>query len=191
MMGFDGLIDSARVAPMAAWSLLALHGLAVIVWAMQKRRGAVGGPISFPKALWLVFVIVLWGVVPLALLGSGTVWTVLLVSMVARGVVEIPLCATGKWRTAYGIGHDLIHLVLVIAGLFMSAEPVLWLVLTAVTLVAEIYFVGLFKRVTAGPENDVFFVPAGRAYWKINAITVAVLIPTFGLFCYIMGRSIA
>ncbi len=187
----DELIDSARLSPTAAWRLLALHGLAVVVWVVQKRRNAVGGPISFPKALWLVFAVVLWFLVPVALWEHDTFWSLLFFSMLVRAVVEIPLCTVGKWKTSYGIAHDLIHLALVLAGLAMGVRPLLWLVLTGVTLIAEMFFVRLFKKATAGPENDVFFVPAGREYRKINTITVAVLIPTFGLFCWITGRSLA
>lgn len=190
-MSMSEWLDSARVSPTAAVWLLALHGLAVIVWVVQKRRHAAGGPISFPKALWLVFAIVLWFLVPVALWEHDTFWSLLFFSMLVRAAVELPLCVVGKWKTEYGITHDLMHLTLVLVGVVMGARPLLWLVLTGVTLIAEIYFVSLFKKATAGPENDVFFVPAGREYRKINALTIGVLIPTFGLFCWITGRSLA
>lgn len=173
-----------------AWLLLGTQVLWPLLWWWQKRPGATGGPISWVKAGWLVFVINLWFVVPLALWEKGLLWSLLFGSMLVRGAIELPLCAKGKWRTNYGIGHDAFHLLLAGLFLFQGGIPTLWLILTALTLLCEIGFVFLFKRVTKGPEEGVFFVPDGQEYRKVNILTALVLLPTYGLFMFMLVKSL-
>ena len=79
------------------------------VWFYQNKGERLGGKISPIKSAWLAYAIVLWFGVPIVLWDAGAAFIWLAVSMLIRAAVEIPLCITGRWRVAYGIGHDLIH----------------------------------------------------------------------------------
>jgi hypothetical protein len=162
----------------AAWVLLGFHFLAPVFHAWQNREPQrLGGPISRAKAAWLVHVSALWLVLPLLLCGMGWGYLWLAVSMGVRTVIELPLCAAGKWKTAYGVSHDVFHLLLV-AALLPGGGMRIWLWLTAVTLVAEIYFVSRFKKCTPGPAAGIFFVPDGAKYARLNLLTDFIRMPS-------------
>ena len=69
------------------------------------------------------------------------------------------------------------HLLLV-AALLPGGEMRLWLWLTALTLVVEIYFVSRFKKRTAGPAAGIFFVPDGREHARLNLLTDFIRMPS-------------
>jgi len=171
----------AAVEGMPVWGaliLLGFHFLAPVFHAWQNREPQrLGGPISRAKAGWLVHVAALWVVLPILLCGGEPIFRWLAFSMGIRTLIELPLCASGKWKTAYGISHDLIHLALV-AALFPMAEAKVWLWLTALTLIAEIFFVFRFKKLTTGPAEGIFFVPDGPAYSGINLLTDFIRMPS-------------
>ncbi len=161
-----------------AWVLLGFHFLAPVFHAWQNHDPKrLGGPISRAKAAWLVHVSGLWLVLPVLLSGVGWGYLWLALSMGVRTVIELPLCAKGKWKTAYGVSHDVFHLLLV-AALLPGEGMRIWLWLTAVTLVVEIYFVSRFKKHTAGPAAGIFFVPDGREYARLNLLTDFIRMPS-------------
>ncbi len=164
------------------WILLALQPAALAIWHWQKRPGALGGPISLIKALWLTYAISLWIVVPFLSWRDHPVFAVWAVSMGIRTIAEIPLCLTKRWRVTYGVAHDLIHLALVVAGWIWA--PQLWIVaaLTAVSLATELLFVRWFKKRTAGPGEGVYFVPGGEAHRDVNRKTAWIFLPQYAAF---------
>lgn len=162
----------------AAWLLLGFHFLApVFHWWQNRESQRLGGPISRAKAGWLIHVAALWVVMPLLLVLQSPTFCFLAISMGARTLIELPLCAKGKWKTSYGLTHDFLHLGL-IALLLRGGDARLWLLITAFTILAEIFFVFRFKKLTAGPAEGVFFVPEGPAYFGINFITDIVRMPS-------------
>ena len=176
--------ESAHISQCWAWFLTLWQGMALLVWLWQKRKGALGGPISAPKACWLVFVIGLWFFVPLALWDYGQYWHSLALSMWARGLLEIHLCARGKWQTSYGIRHDEFHGVLAGIALFSGEMPPFWFGLTFLTMAVEIHFVRCFEKATAGPASGIFFVPGRAEFRRINFRTILALAFCYPLFFY-------
>lgn len=161
-----------------AWILIGFHFLAPIFHTWQNRPPQrMGGPISRAKAAWLVHVAALWVVLPVLLVLESPTFCFLAISMGVWTLIELPLCAKGKWKTSYGLAHDILHLALV-ALLLRGGDARIWLWLTALTVVAEIFFVFRFKKLTAGPANGVFFVPDGPTYSGINLLTDFVRMPS-------------
>jgi hypothetical protein len=162
----------------AAWVLLGFHFLAPVFHARQNRLPQrLGGPISRAKAAWLVHVSALWLVMPVLLCLQSPTYLYLAISMGLRTIIELPLCAKGKWKTSYGVSHDVLHLGLV-ALLLGGGDSQIWLWLTALTLVAEIYFVFRFKKQTAGPAEGIYFVPDGPEHARLNLLTDFVRMPS-------------
>jgi hypothetical protein len=175
----EAWLEAVEVMPAwAAWVLLTFHFLAPVFHAWQNHDPKrLGGPISRAKAGWLVHVSALWLVMPLLLCAQGWAYLCLAVSMGVRTVIELPLCGMGKWKTIYGVSHDVVHLALV-AVLLPGGEATIWLWLTALTLVAEIHFVFRFKKCTAGPAEGIFFVPDGPRYAGLNLLTDFIRMPS-------------
>jgi hypothetical protein len=175
----DAWLNAVEEMPVwAAWVLLGFHFLAPVFHAWQNHDPKrLGGPISRAKAAWLVHVSALWLVLPVLLCLHSPTFFFLAVSMGVRTVIELPLCAKGKWKTIYGVSHDILHLGLV-ALLLRGGDARLWLWLTAITLVVEIYFVSRFKKQTAGPAAGIFFVPDGREYARLNLLTDFIRMPS-------------
>lgn len=162
----------------AAWILIGFHFLAPLFHAWQNRLPQrLGGPVSRAKAGWLIHVAALWLVLPVLLAAQDATYLGLAVSMGLRTAIELPLCAKGKWKTAYGLVHDVLHLGLV-AFLLPGGDASLWLWLTALTLVAEIHFVFRFKKSTAGPARGIFFVPDAPRHAGLNLLTDLVRMPS-------------
>lgn len=175
----DAWLNAVEEMPVwSAWVLLGFHFLAPVFHAWQNHDpNRLGGPISRAKAAWLVHVSALWLVLPVLLCLQSPTFLYLAVSMGVRTLIELPLCAKGKWKTIYGVTHDVIHLGLV-ALLLRGGDARIWLWLTAITLVVEIHFVSRFKKHTAGPAAGIFFVPDGPAYARLNLLTDFIRMPS-------------
>lgn len=175
----DAWLNAVEEMPVwAAWILLGFHFLAPVFHAWQNHDPKrLGGPISRAKAAWLVHVSALWLVLPVLLFLHSPTFFYLAISMGVRTVIELPLCAKGKWKTIYGVSHDILHLGLV-ALLLRGGDARLWLWLTSITLVVEIYFVSRFKKQTAGPAAGIFFVPDGREHARLNLLTDFIRMPS-------------
>jgi hypothetical protein len=168
---------------MTALLLGSFVAIACGTWWFQNRGDRIGGRISGIKAGWLAYAIVLWIGVPLVLCGEGTGFMALLVSMLVRAVVEIPLCLTARWRVAYGVAHDLIHVILVIG--FWSSLGI-WAWPTVVSLITELIFVYWFVKATGGPAKGVFFVPGDAAHRRINCCTAVIFVPQLVWFVFLL-----
>lgn len=138
-----------------------------------------GGPISRAKAGWLIHVAILWLVLPSLLAWQSPAYAWLAASMGLRTVIELPLCAKQRWSTNHGLSHDVIHVAIALYWLpRMPADIRLWIILTLVTLVAEVFFVLRFRKSTAGPANGIYFVPDGPAHARLNLITDFIRMPS-------------
>ena len=170
-------------------SLLALLLTAWPVYHWQNRPGATGGPISKVKSLWLVYAIVLWFVTPLFLWTQGWIFPALAISMILRGLVEIPLCCSGRWRVWMGIAHDAFHGALLVIGIVaFRHEPAIitWLGLMLIAIVTEMVFVRWFHHATGGPQTGTYFVPETSEFTHINRRTFWIALPqwlAFAVLC--------
>ncbi len=176
----------------AVWLLVGFALLALGTWVFQNSKERLGGRISAIKAAWLAYAITLWIGVPAILSFKHMAFAILAVSMAIRAVVEIPLCLKGKWRVAYGVSHDLIHIAAVLAALRWFPVPGLgiWALLTVLSLTSELLFVRWFVKATAGPQDGIFFVPDGEAYRTINRRTAVVFLPQAACFFALLVLSI-
>jgi hypothetical protein len=171
------------VANMPTWVaivILAFQFAAPIFHAWQNRPPQrLGGPISAAKAAWLVHATSLWLLLPLLMANLNPAYLWLAASMGLRTIIELPLCALRRWSTNYGLAHDAIHAAIALFWLSrVSPDVRLWLLLTLITLAAEIFFVIRFRKDTSGPANGVYFVPDDPAHIRLNLITDAVRMPS-------------
>ena len=147
-------------------------------WQNQPPQ-RLGGPISRAKAGWLAHAGILWLALPTLLAMQHPAYAWLAASMGLRTIIELPLCATQRWSTNHGLFHDAIHAVIALYWLpRVSPDVQLWIVLTLMTLVAEVFFVLRFRKSTAGPANGIYFVPDGHAYAKLNLLTDFIRMPS-------------
>lgn len=168
-----------RMPAWAAAVLLAFQFAAPLFHAWQNQPGKLGGPISRAKAAWLVHAATLWLLLPVLLWNQHWAYAWLGASMALRTIIELPLCAWQKWSTNHGLSHDAVHAAIALWWLpRVPADVALWIVLTLVTLAAEVFFVLRFRRSTAGPANGIYFVPDGPAHARLNLITDFVRMPS-------------
>lgn len=168
--------------------LATFAAIALGTWLYQNKGERLGGKISPIKAAWLAYAIVLWFGVPLVLWNAAPAFKWLAISMLARAAIEIPLCLSGKWRVAHGIGHDLFHAAITLC--FIAQIP-LWGTLTLISLATEILFVTWFVSATGGPREGIFFVPAGKAFRAINRRTALIFLPQAAAFITLLATSMS
>ncbi|MGL5017519.1 MAG: hypothetical protein ACRDBP_05260 [Luteolibacter sp.] len=138
-----------------------------------------GGPISRAKAGWLIHVAILWLALPALLATQHPAYAWLAASMGLRTLIELPLCATQRWSTNHGLSHDVIHAAIALYWLpRVPPDLRLWIVLTLVTLAAEVFFVLRFRKSTAGPAHGIYFVPDGPAHARLNLVTDLIRMPS-------------
>ena len=147
-------------------------------WQNQPPQ-RLGGPISRAKAGWLAHAAILWLALPALLAMQHPAYAWLAASMGLRTIIELPLCAKQRWSTNHGLSHDAVHAVIALYWLpRVSPDIRLWLILTLVTLVVEVFFVLRFRKSTAGPANGIYFVPDGPAHAKLNLLTDMIRMPS-------------
>jgi hypothetical protein len=153
----------------------------------QNKNGRLGGAISIWKSIWLIYAIVLWLVLPWFFVGFNDWWFLLGGSMLLRGLVEIPLCYTKKWKVSYGVTHDVIHLFLVVPLFFViGSEGQVWLWLTLISLLVEIVFVYCFRLTCGNPAEGVYFVPQGTQFKWLNQLTAFLLVPQLAVIGWML-----
>src|SRR5437868_5353629 len=147
------------------------------VWFYFKQnKGAfVGGPISWPKALWLYHAIFSWFLVPLAFLSfSDLHWSLKAVIGIhtliwwIRGPLELVMIYKFfNWTPRYGITHDVIHALLLMAGTIGMAKlwpenPLNWMAfiycaVTIIMLCFETSFAALFLDVRGDADSKIYY----------------------------------
>lgn len=174
--------------------------LAYRFFRKQNREGTPGGRISRPKIAWLFYAIFVWFLLSAIVALDPNVPTPVryvvgsfAISMWLRGLVELfMLYVTHNWRPPYGIGHDVLCLLL-IGGVTVSQREALsgaWPVvaywgfvgIVAVSLVVEVAYAALFFRVVKGAttgKQGVWFADDDPRFDHINRITTACNTPLF------------
>jgi hypothetical protein len=175
--------------------LLGVLGV-LFVGALVFRRGQnagrrIGGPISWPKLLWLTYTLAAWFVVPFFFWRSDRLtparrraYGAHLLSFSLRGLAELWLIyVTVAWIPPYGITHDLLDMAL-LTLMKRRAPPPLgaadraadrFLTSIRLGLGAEVVFACLFHR-AADARSGVYFA-ADDPYWaSINRLTTLVLL---------------
>lgn len=192
-MSPGGLSFESRTAIAVAGLVVA----ALVAWfgRRQNARRGLGGAISGPKQAWLAYTIFVWFFVcPIVALDRGVhpALRLLLAAfaalMWARGVAELLMLYRWRnWRPPYGIGHDALCLVVLLAGGASAAaaigphpgaldQRVLALcALVAASLVVEIVYAALFFHAVAGAttgEAGVWFAAEDEPrFLRINRLT--------------------
>lgn len=161
-----------------------------VAWR-QNIGGAIGGPISTPKCIWLMATLTVFIVVPACLWraksvspGLRTLFGLVAAGFLARGVIEVPMLhLTRAWRCEYGIAHDLLTLVFVMAGVRRLPTPVApgdpagvaFSRILAATLAIEAVMAWLFHRV-ADPASGVYYAADTETFRDINRFTLMVVL---------------
>ncbi|RPI45255.1 MAG: hypothetical protein EHM59_10655 [Betaproteobacteria bacterium] len=208
---------SASSNRLACAVLLGLSALAVasgFFYGTQNATARIGGPIAPQKAMWLVYAIALWGVIPLAISLDARAavllrraFGALFVLMLVRAPVELwMLYQSRNWSPWYGIAHDLTCAGVLALFLLQAARTRAWrffpngwlaahLAVTTAAFTAEIYFAHYMTRhfVTAG-DAAIYFVPAEARHGDVLGVTTAVVaalslyLPAF-LWGWLFGAS--
>lgn len=118
-----GAASPSMVGKLVLVSSAALLLAFAVGFRRRQKPGAIGGPISWPKALWLSLAIWFWFVVcgvfgfDSALPASiADVFAACAISMWLRGAIEMfMLYVTHNWRPPMGIAHDVFTIGLVLA----------------------------------------------------------------------------
>lgn len=186
-------------------ALLALcAGLAVRFHREQNAKGARGGRISGPKVAWLFYAVFLWFLLcPLVALDAGVhpslrgVLGAFAVCMWLRGLAELyMLYVAHNWRPPYGVGHDVVCIVLVLGGMASQRERLLaqplapvdaWalalVALVLVTLFVEVAYASLFFHAVEGAttgEAGIWFADEEQArFRRINRLTFSFNVPLY------------
>ena len=199
--------------------IVALLGLAVLLgvlfWRKQNVHRSRGGRISPPKLAWLSYAVFLWFLLcPLVALDGAVHPDLRMVlggfgaCMWVRGLAELyMLYVTHNWKPPYGIGHDVLCILLILGGLswyqFHRTSPLsrmdIWalslVALVLVSLFVEVMYATLFFQAVEGHtlgEDGIWFADEEQArFHRINRITRACNIPLYaslaGLLAVALG----
>ena len=195
------------LSPLTRVLIVALLGLSVLLgflfWRKQNVQRSRGGRISPPKLAWLFYAIFLWFLLcPLVALDSAVhpdlrgVLGAFSACMWVRGVAELyMLYVSFNWKPPYGIGHDVLCILLVLGGLSwyqvhrtgpLSPRDVWALSLVALVLVSlfvELLYATLFFQAVEGHttgEDGIWFADEEQArFRRINRLTLACNIPLY------------
>lgn len=192
------------------WPLVTL-GLATIFHRKQNSKKAwTGGPISWPKSLWLSFTVCNWFLLP--------IWFCLhpdfpppikmlyffhLASWWIRGPLELIMIYKWlNWTPRYGISHDLFHIAGCTLFLYLAWPQLSWSELTPIgfasisytfiiliSTVAEIWFAYLFftTRTAAETDDNIYFASEDPKWKFINRATASVVTL---VYLYLFAQSI-
>ena len=181
--------------------------MALAIWFHQKQNSKsawTGGPISWPKAMWLSYTVQTWFLMSVGLLflpELSAYWHLCLVFHVAswwiRGPVELVMIYKFlNWSPKYGITHDLFHALGLIILVFLAIQnngvsqnsdliAFAFSVVTIVLTFFEVLFAYLFKKIRSHAEMEAhIYYASTEPKWKnVNRITLlAVCIALSHLF---------
>ncbi|HEX8819897.1 MAG TPA: hypothetical protein VF794_08245 [Archangium sp.] len=195
------------LAPHTRVLILVLLGLSVLLGILfhgrQNVRKARGGRISPPKLAWLFYAIFLWFLLcPLVSLDTSIHPHLRMVLgafgafMWVRGVAELyMLYVSYNWKPPYGIGHDVLCILLVLCGVSwfrlnhegplsrMDVWALSLLALVLVSLLVEVMYATLFFQAVEGHttgDDGIWFADEEQArFRRINRITLACNVPLY------------
>ena len=171
----------------------------------RKQNGLnqwTGGPISWPKSIWLSYTILTWFFLPILFLvhpetPSNFKIIILfhLLSWWTRGILEMVMIYKWlNWSPRYGIGHDLFHILgcLLFVNIFKQDFLTLifgsqgfivaiYILLLFISTTAEIGFACLFLKMRTIQESkeNVYFASDDPKWVFVNRITLLVVIIVF------------
>jgi hypothetical protein len=177
----------------AVWCALGLVAAAAAAfYAAQNALRPVGGEIALVKLLWLAGAVLLWGVLPLLLVGDARLglrlrlaFAALVALMLARAAVEgWMLYLSLNWSPWYGIAHNALCAAVLLA-LAVRCRPRgrlervarQYLVASAAFFAPETYFAWYMQShfVTRG-ARAVYFVPADPSHIHVLMVTAVVVV---------------
>lgn len=186
----------------ATWSALGLVAAAAAAfYVAQNTLRPVGGEIALVKLLWLAGAVLLWGVLPLLLMGDARLglrlrraFAALAVLMLARAAIEgWMLYVSLNWSPWYGIAHNALC-VAVLVALAARVQPRnalervarQYLAVSAAFFIPETYFAWYMQShfVTRG-VRAVYFVPGDASHVHVltaTAVTVVCLAAYLAMF---------
>src|SRR5262245_51583560 len=185
------------MAPVPRRRLALLYLLADLLLAAlafrhgQNAAGRIGGPISWPKLVWLTYALAGWFLVAFFFWRSDQIapawrraYGAHLLSFAVRGLAELWLIYVAvAWIPPYGIAHDLFDIALITAlargagpprsAADRAARHFLWSI--RLTLCCEIVFAWLFHR-AADARTGVYFASSDPYWALINRLTTLVVV---------------
>ena len=162
-------------------------------WAQNHLR-PVGGEISWPKLCWLSYAVLLWFALPVLIAADPRLsaswrmpFAVLALLMMGRGGVELwMLYVALNWSTWYGIGHDLLCMLMLVgfactlgraAGAAIERTVFVHLIVTAAMFLPEMYFAWYMQaHFTTSGDGAIYFVPDDPRYRDVLRVTIAVVV---------------
>lgn len=189
-------------------TLATLFAGSLVFYYRQNVSGQIGGPISVPKLLWLVYALVAWFVVPLFCWRARLLAPVLrriyafhFVCFALRGIAELwMLYVTVSWIPPYGIAHDLFDMALITALLWRSRAALAknlrpwdaaarrFLTSIRLSLVCEIVFASLFHEARKG-QMDLYFASSDPFFARINALTAVVVVVVYPDLVWVLWKA--
>lgn len=195
---------------------LVVVALGLIFLNRQNRKGGLGGRISRPKLMWLLYAVYFWFVVcPVLALDSAVprpmrlILGVFAAGMWLRGLAEmVMLYVTKNWRPPYGVAHDVFSMVVVGLGLVFYRDEwdalrgtlPLWtfalLVVLLASLAIETYYAAAFFRAVEGRttgDDGLWFADEDDArFRRINRVTTVFNVPLYGfllVYLFVVSRT--
>lgn len=169
---------------------------AAVFYLTQNSSDRIGGPVAPQKIAWLAYAILLWVILPIAIVLDRrasailrAAFGVLLVLMLARGAIELwMLYVTLNWSPWYGIAHDVVCVAVLawfgvqamrlrVARTPANGSLLLHLAVTATAFIPEIYFAHyMTQHFNTVGDAAVYFVPAEERYRDVLRVTTAVVV---------------
>ncbi len=175
----------------------ALVVLALVFYPLQNAGVLPGGQVAIVKVAWLAYAILFWYMLPALLLCDARISptarfavSVLLLSMLARGVVELYMMyVTSNWHPWMGIAHNLFTLslmLLILVVTFRTMERLYWvyLVVASAMFVPESGFAWYMLTNVSEPGSAVYFVSGDTQHrWIMNlTLTCVVALTAYLIF---------
>ena len=189
--------NSVRVRTWVVLAIIVL--LAAGFYTVQNSGRLHGGEIALPKLIWLSYAIFFWYCLPLLLIldkriGAGwrTIYSVFLVNMLIRAVIELIMMYTYRnWSPYYGIAHDVFSIALLAGLLLVYRNHVKtdiffgFVVIVLLMFLVEIAFVLYMLANVIESGSAVYFVPDGDGHGFILGVTwLVVFVLTAYLFMF-------
>lgn len=183
----------------ALWPVLVLLLARGFHRKQNSKKAWTGGPISWPKSIWLAYTITSWFLLPLLFVvypdlppGLWVFYIFHLASWWLRGPLELVMIYKWlNWTPKYGISHDIFHIVGGLVCIFLNKEDfthwptdaisVAALVYVFVILfatVAEILFAAMFFIFRSRQEADenIYFASDDPKWIIINRVTTVIVV---------------
>ena len=195
--------DGARHHRAFIGAIVGIAALTALFGWRQNQGSAVGGPISVAKTFWLGYALVMFYVVPLFLWRDGALdphvrrifgWVA--ASFAVRAVVELwVIYFTRGWRCEYGMAHDVLTLLLIVAlrrdarGLpdERSRDALALATLLQLTLVIEAFMAWSFSKL-ASPAEGIYFAADTDHFAFVNRASFLAVGVGAPLVTYLVAR---